>query len=244
MKNTERQRLRSVTSIMTVSIVALAWAAATGCTRDMVVGGAIDQGGQGGAGGGGDAGTFTCGSSTCTVGHDFCLMGPTDPGHCVSLPGTCTGTATCGCVCDTPNGGPGTCSSPGRFNYGLSECSCQNLGASSNVAVWCSLPNTTGAGGSGGAGGSEGADAGATFPCGSGTCRLGAEFCLIDPALTRCMALPASCAGTASASSCGCACQTLSGGAGTCPDPGQFNEGLYQCACQNAVAGNAVVDCH
>jgi hypothetical protein len=244
MKTTERQSLRSVTSVMTLSLAALAWAAAPGCTRDMVVGGAINQqDGQGGAGG--DAGTFRCGSNTCTVGQDFCLVGPTDPGHCMALPTACAGTSSCGCVCDTPGGGPGTCASPGRFNYGLEQCSCQGIGSSANVAVWCSPPATTDGGGSGGGGGAGGADAGATFPCGTGTCRVGAEFCLIDPALTRCMPLPASCAGTASASSCGCACQTQSGGPGTCPDPAQFNEGHYQCSCQNAGAtANAVVDCY
>ena len=105
-----------------LSIAALTCAvASSACMRDMVVGGALSQSDAG-------TGTFACGSQTCVVGSDFCLMGPADPGHCVALPTACAGTSSCGCVCQTQGGGPGTCPDPAQFNDGQGECSCQNFG--------------------------------------------------------------------------------------------------------------------
>ena len=267
MKTIERPRIVSVALVATVSIAALACAAASGCTNDMTIGGALGPQGPGGTGGTGNGGTgtagtgagggnFACGSQTCVVGRDFCLMGPTDPGHCVPLPTACAGTSSCGCVCQTAGGGPGFCADPAQFNYGQGQCSCQNVGATTDVAVWCSLPATSGSAGNGGSGGGGTGGSGGTvgtggasggsgmFPCGTTTCNAGTEFCVIDPALTHCMPLPQNCTSSTTASACGCACQTQSGGPGTCPNPGQFNEGNRQCSCQNAGATmNAVVYC-
>jgi hypothetical protein len=258
MKMTERHSFFSVMLAISLSTVALA--GAVSCMRDMTVGGAIDQQGHGGSGGtsGADAGTFACGSATCIAGRDFCLTGP-NGGQCSPLPTACAGTASCGCVCSTPAGGPGFCTETTSFNRGQEQCSCQNLGATTNVAVWCAVPTATGSGGNGGSGaggasgsggaggtsgsgGAGGSGASGTFQCGAGTCNAGTEFCVVDPALTHCMPLPQGC--TVTGSACGCACQTESGGPGTCPNPALFNEGLRQCSCQNVGATtNAIVSC-
>jgi hypothetical protein len=226
-------KTNELAKITTLSIAALAWAAASSaCTRDMMVGGALDQQGQGqGGSAGADAGTFACGSQTCVAGHDFCLMGPVDPGHCVPLPQACAGTSSCGCVCQTQGGGPGTCPDPAQFNDGQGECSCQNFGATSNVAVWCSLPPAPDAGS-------------ATFPCGTKTCTVGSEICVMGPTASNCVEMPTDCTGNPATATCQCACQTPSDSPGSCPSPGRFNYGLQQCSCPTAGATtNAVVYC-
>jgi hypothetical protein len=257
----------TITLALSLFIAALAVAADPGCTRDMVVGNALGEEGTRGTGGsavttasggstgsggagGSDAGTFACGSQTCVVGRDFCLGGPTDTGHCAPLPGACASVASCGCVCATASGGPGICTEPARFNHGLDQCSCQGIGATANVQVWCSPPPDTsdGGGATGGAGGADGtggAGGAPSFPCGSGTCAVGAELCLMAPGYTRCMSFPQP--GTACASrdsACGCACGTASGGPGLCPDPALINQGGRQCSCQYmGASANAVVSC-
>jgi hypothetical protein len=107
-------------------------------------------GGAGGAGGavatGGTSGrtappTFSCGNETCTSGTDFCLMGPAvGSAHCMPFPQNCVSGSDfgCGCACQTPNSGPGTCADPAQFNAGGGQCACQFMGATSNVVVWCS----------------------------------------------------------------------------------------------------------
>jgi len=139
-------RSLSLSPVLVLLGVAFVAAVAQGCTEDMVLGVNASlraDGGAGGtavtgAGGAAAATTFACGTGTCDAETEFCVRDPSLT-HCVPLPQACAGvTGTrCGCVCQTQGGGPGFCPSPEQLNEGGRQCSCQNVGATTNAMVWC-----------------------------------------------------------------------------------------------------------